>query len=93
MADTLGSLVDKLTIVDLKLWHCQELLAGEGPGGMAPNEARQRLEAKNESLLGQRERLIRELDALFQSAIQARTPEGLMNPANKIYGQYRKDEA
>lgn len=91
MAETLGSLVDKLTIVDLKLWHCQELLGGEGPEGPSEGEVRQRLEAKNESLLGQRERLIRELDGFLLEAVKARSAEGLLNPANKIYGQFRKD--
>lgn len=90
MAETLGALVDKLTIVDLKLWHCQEMLAEDSPESLE-SEARHRLEGKNNSLLGQRERLIREIDAFFSEALKARSADGLMNPANKIYGQYRKD--
>ncbi|MBU1937953.1 hypothetical protein KKG05_11190, partial [bacterium] len=29
MAETLGSLVDKLAICDLKIWHCHEKLFSE----------------------------------------------------------------
>ncbi len=88
MSDTLGSLVDKLAIVDLKLWHCQELLEGDAPA----TDDRGQLESKNTSLLGQRERLIQEIDAFFDAALQAKGPEGLLNPANKIYGRYRQGE-
>jgi len=66
MAETLGTLVDKLAIADLKLWHCQELLM-EGPGA-GPDERRARLEEKNHSLLHQRCSLIQEIDALFAGA-------------------------
>ncbi len=85
MAETLGSLVDKLAIVDLKLWHCQEQIykpeAVENPA----------MTTKNESLLGQRERLIREIDAWFYAAVTDPESVILTNPQNKIYGQYRKE--
>ena len=85
MAETLGSLVDKLAIVDLKLWQCQEQIfkpeAVENPA----------MTTKNESLLGQRERLIREIDAWFYAAVTDPESVILTNPQNKIYGQYRKE--
>ncbi|MBS1537267.1 MAG: hypothetical protein JST20_05910 [Bacteroidetes bacterium] len=85
MAETLGSLVDKLAITDLKLWHCQEQLFAPG---IVENPT---LKQKNESLLGQRERLIREIDAWFLSAVTNPETVALTNPQNKIYGQYRKE--
>ncbi|MBK9248020.1 MAG: hypothetical protein IPM69_07915 [Ignavibacteria bacterium] len=85
MAETLGSLVDKLAIVDLKLWHCQEQL-------FKPHEEPQPpIIQKNESLLGQRERLIREIDTWFYAAVTDPESVILTNPQNKIYGQYRKE--
>jgi hypothetical protein len=89
MAETLGTLVDKLAIADLKLWHCQELLM-EGPGA-GPDERRARLEEKNHSLLHQRCSLIQEIDALFAGAKGGGDPSRLLAPANKIYERKTKD--
>jgi hypothetical protein len=85
MAETLGSLVDKLAITDLKLWHCQEQLF------KPDTEENPALRQKNESLLGQRERLIREIDDWFTAAVTNPESVALTNPQNKIYGQYRKE--
>ena len=89
MAETLGSLVDKLVIVDLKLWHCQELLFNkkEEP---SPEEIK-KLEIKNESLSGQRQRLIKEIDGWILDTIKDPENAVISNPQNKIYGQFRKD--
>lgn len=89
MAETLGSLIDKLTIVDLKLWHCQEALY-RSPEARSEDDAQQ-LQTKNDSLLGQRERLIQEIDAWVQKALHHPEDVVLMNPQNKMYGRYRKD--
>jgi hypothetical protein len=86
MAETLGCLIDKLSIVDLKLWHCQEAL--DAPEGEAGREA---LGAKNDSLLVQRTRLIEEIDQFFAQAMGARDAATLVAPANKIYGRFRKE--
>lgn len=83
MAETLGTLVDKLTIVDLKLWHCQELLAEAPLPGQEGR--REQLETKNRSLLGQRSGLIREIDAWIEAARATDDPSRLMAPSNKIY--------
>ena len=89
MAETLGSLVDKLAIVDLKLWHCQEQLFGKVDSITPENEAK--LRDKNESLLGQRQRLIQEIDEWSIKAITAPDSLILTNPQNKIYGRFRKE--
>lgn len=90
MAETLGSLVDKLTIVDLKIWHCQEQLFSNKPVPLTIEE-KAKLRNKNESLLGQRQRLIQEIDEWFVKAITAPDTIILTNPQNKIYGQFRKE--
>lgn len=89
MAETLGSLIDKLTIVNLKLWHCQEAFFISSK--KEPQEEIARLREKNESLLGQRQRLIQEIDEWFTIAVNK--PEGvtLTNPSNKMYGRFRNE--
>jgi hypothetical protein len=89
MAETLGSLTDKLAIVDLKLWHCQEILY-DNPGDHSKEEI-EKLEVKNESLLGQRRRLIDEIDEWFARAVTDPESLALTNPQNKIYGRFRKE--
>lgn len=90
MAETLGTLVDKLTIVDLKLWHCQEALFKPASGDMDQADAA-KMQDKNVSLLEQRQRLIKEIDEWFARAMS--TPEGMVltSPQNKMYGRFRKD--
>jgi hypothetical protein len=85
MAETLGSLVDKLTIVNLKLWHCEEAMAA---ATVTPEDA-QRLAIKQASLTGQRHALQLEINAWFEQL--AVNPGGmtLEFPQNKIYGQSR----
>jgi hypothetical protein len=89
MAETLGSLTDKLAIVDLKLWHCQEILYKDREG--RSEEEMEKLEAKNKSLLGQRRRLIAEIDEWFVRAVADPESLSLTNPQNKMYGRFRKE--
>jgi hypothetical protein len=89
MADTLGSLVDKLAIVDLKIWHCQELIFDKGDE--QDDKELDKLNLKNESLLGQRQRLIREIDEWIIKAVSDPGSVVITNPQNKIYGRFRKD--
>ena len=63
--DTLGSLVDKLSIIELKIHHSDDAV-------------------KRESLAGQRERLLAEIDEFVSTAI-ANPNMTLTNPANKVY--------
>ena len=89
MSETFGSLVDKLVIVNLKLWHCQEALFRSS--GDQSLEEIENLREKNESLLGQRQRLIKELDEWFTKAVNAPSDVILTNPANKMYGRFRQE--
>lgn len=88
--ETLGALVDKLSIINLKLWHCQEALFTDQSDTLAP-EVRANLEAKNSSLLGQRAKQIDELNDWMKRAITDPTDMLILNPQNKMYGRFRKD--
>lgn len=88
--ETLGALVDKLSIINLKLWHCQEALFTEQAESLTP-EVRTNLEAKNSSLLGQRAKQIAELNDWIQRAISDPSDMLILNPQNKMYGRFRKD--
>jgi hypothetical protein len=50
MAETLGSLVDKLSIKNLRIWHLDEALEDEG----TPVSKRQELQAKRDLADSQR---------------------------------------
>jgi len=90
MAETLGSLVDKLTICDLKLWHCHEKLFGADAAQKPPDELRE-LAAKSLSLQGQRERLVDEVNAWIARAVAEPEASTLTDPKNKLYGGFRRD--
>jgi hypothetical protein len=89
VAETLGSLIDKLSIIDLKLWHCQEALY-KSKQECPPDEIEQ-LKTKNESLLRQRQRFVEEINEWFAQAMTE--PEKIIftNPSNKMYGRFRKE--
>ncbi|MFH1011477.1 MAG: DUF4254 domain-containing protein [bacterium] len=89
MAETLGSLVDKLAICDLKIWHCHEKLFGERA---APSGGElQDLATKSISLQTQRERLIDEINDWVAGAVAEPDASVLMDPKNKLYGRFRRD--
>ncbi len=66
MAETLGSLVDKLSIKQLRLWHLEEALE------TADAEARPGMEARRELVLRQCQDLKEEIDAFVQAALAGR---------------------
>lgn len=86
--ETLGALIDKLAIVNLKLWHCQELLYGTAD---TPPEQRSELEEKNRSLLQQRHRLIETIDQWIEQATTDPSDMLITSPQNKLYGRFRTD--
>lgn len=86
-SETLGALIDRLSIVNLKLWHCQELLYGTSE----PLQDRQALEEKNRSLLQQRARLIALIDQWIEQAVEDPAEIPIVSPQNKIYGRFRTD--
>ena len=65
MAETLGSLVDKLSIKNLRLWHLDEALEESGGSGDKTRE----LQAKRELVLKQSQELMEEINAYFAAAL------------------------
>lgn len=65
MAETLGSLVDKLSIKNLRLWHLEELLEQENS---APEKTKE-LQAKRELVLKQSQDLMNEINGFFAAAL------------------------
>jgi len=68
MAETLGSLVDKLSIKNLRLWHLDELLE-ETSGAPAKKEE---LQAKRELVLKQSRDLMDEINGFFVAALDGK---------------------
>jgi hypothetical protein len=68
MAETLGSLVDKLSIKNLRLWHLDELLE-ETSGAPAKREE---LQAKRELVLKQSRDLMDEINGFFVAALDGK---------------------
>ena len=66
MAETLGSLVDKLSIKNLRIWHLDEGLEDEG----IPVSKRQELQAKRDLADSQRQELAKEIDGFLGSALR-----------------------
>ena len=66
MAETLGSLVDKLSIKNLRIWHLDEALEHEG---ISASE-REELKAKRDLADRQRQDLLNEIDGFLVAALR-----------------------
>lgn len=80
MAETLGTLVDKLCITNLKLWHVQDEVhqAAEAGDGLEADTV-----AKLHALNLQRNGLMTEIDMLLSRAVETGTSE--VNQQVKIF--------
>lgn len=78
MAETVGTLIDKISITELRLWHMREALAGDG----LSDERRALCTANLAVITAQRDDLASELDALW-----ARIADGAEPP--KVYRQFK----
>ena len=65
MAETLGSLIDKLSIKNLRYWHLDE----DSQGRDASDPQKQELMAKMELVDRQRKELLEEIDVFLSSAL------------------------
>jgi hypothetical protein len=90
MAETLGSLVDKLAICDLKIWHCHEQLFAEDERQQSQDELRN-VAAKSLSLQTQRERLMDEINEWVLRALKEPQTTIITDPKNKLYGNFRRE--
>tara|TARA_B100000686_G_C16763270_1_gene960124 strand:+ start:1719 stop:2204 length:486 start_codon:yes stop_codon:yes gene_type:complete len=66
MAETLGSLVDKLSIKNLRVWHIQEELDSRGSNSKLVDE----LNAKKKLAEKQRDELMEEINGFFALALK-----------------------
>src|SRR5690349_12190585 len=78
MAETVGSLIDKITIIELRLWHMQEVLNNP----LAAAEARAKCERRMDILHEQRRDLCDELSALWDDLVSGQR-------APKVYRQFK----
>jgi hypothetical protein len=62
MAETLGSLVDKLSIKNLRIWHLEEVLQKDSDS--------EELKAKRDLANKQRQNLVREINGFLVAALQ-----------------------
>lgn len=68
MAETLGSLVDKLSIKNLRLWHLKETLEEIGDSDSKWEE----MMVKREMVLKQSKELMNEINAFFAAALEGK---------------------
>jgi len=68
MAETLGSLVDKVSIKNLRIWHMDEAIAAKSPDDPALEE----LKAKRDLAARQNQDLIDEANAFFADALEGK---------------------
>lgn len=80
MAETLGGLVDKLTVVNLKLWFTQDRVHQAAKNGDGVDAE---VVAKLHSLNIQRNSLMSEIDLCLAEAVQSGEAE--VDPRPKIY--------
>ena len=64
MAETLGSLVDKLSIKNLRIWHLDEVLEND------PASKLEEFQAKRDLADRQRQDLIKEIDSFLDAALR-----------------------
>ena len=65
MAETLGSLIDKLSIKNLRYWHIDEVIQAKG----ASDPQMEELKAKRDLVDSQRKDLLGEIDAFLEAAL------------------------
>jgi hypothetical protein len=82
MAETLGSLNDKLMTVVMKLWHNEEKAQADGADDNQVAEAKRKISILNL----QRNSLIQEIDEFLRDAISG-TNKKLVFPQLKDYGK------
>ena len=80
VSDTLGSLVDKLSVCNLKLWHVQDQVHAAAKSGVGlPPATVEKLDRLNL----QRNRLMAEIDMVLSKAVETGTAQ--VNHQDKVY--------
>ena len=79
MAETLGSLIDKLTVCNVRIWH----LIDKHRDQSLPDKERLAAADAADRVNRQRSRLIDEIDALFEAAVKGEV-KVLRDPKEKM---------
>jgi hypothetical protein len=80
--ETMGSLVDKLTIANIRLWHLEDKRRDKSLPDAERLEAADTVAVVNR----QRNQLVDEIDTLLQGAVDG-TNKNLVDPKMKSYGK------
>jgi len=84
MAETLGSLIDKLTIANIRLWHLEDLRRDRRLSDAQRLEAADKIAIVN----GERNDLMDEIDEYLYLAFRGKVK--LRAPKVKIYKEFKK---
>ena len=81
--ETFGSLIDKLSIVNIKLYHQEDVAQEEGADDKQVANAKRKISVLNR----QRNALIEEIDVLFEEIIEGKKPVPKAFRQLKDYGK------
>jgi len=81
--ETFGSLIDKLSIVNIKLYHQEDVAQEEGADDGQVANAKRKISVLNR----QRNALIEEIDVLFEEVIEGKRPVPKAFRQLKDYGK------
>lgn len=81
--ETFGSLIDKLSIVNIKLYHQEDIAQQEGANDKIVANAKRKISILNR----QRNALIEEIDVLFEEVIEGKRPVPEVFKQLKDYGK------
>lgn len=83
MAETFGSLIDKLSITNIKLYHQEDVAQEKGADDKQVANAKRKISVLNR----QRNALIEEIDTLFEEVIEGKKPVPKVFRQFKDYGK------
>lgn len=81
--ETLGSLIDKLSVTNIKLYHQEDMAQEEGAGDKQVANAKRKISVLNR----QRNALIEEIDVLFEEVITKKRSVPIVFRQLKDYGK------
>jgi len=81
--ETFGSLTDKLSIINIKLYHQEDVAQEEGADDKTIADAKRKISILNR----QRNALIEEIDILFEDIIRGKKPVPKVFRQLKDYGK------
>ena len=83
MAETLGNLIDKLTIANLKIWMCEDIKRDPNATDKQIADATRKTNIINQ----QRNDLIQEIDELLVDVVNGKPMKTYKQGSTKLYGK------